>query len=169
MLKCINMSKFQDETTQNYVPHFVEDNFVSYNVMAGRTIMPTTFTLAQITPEFFANQKFVQHLFMNLNADVVQPETYKRPNDKTIRVNFNFGYGWKPTLMVEISTLKPEQLLDIASVTGGNKKYERGLLIERTRIDKSKSDAVVKFKAFLMLKEDANLDLIMFMVLDKTS
>lgn len=43
------------------------------------------------------------------------------------------------------------------------------MLIERTRINKSKSDAVVKFKSFLMLKEDANLDLMMFMVMDKNS
>jgi len=137
--------------------------------MVGRTIMPTTFTLAQITPEFFANLKFVQHLFMNLNAEVVPPESYKRPNDKTIRIKFNLGYGWSPTMMVEISTLKQEQLNEINAVGGGNKKYERGLLIERTRLNKSKSDAVVKFKTLLMLKEDANLDLMMFMVMDKNS
>jgi len=130
--------------------------------------MPTTFTLSQITPEFFANLKFVQHLFMNLNAEVVNPDTYKRPNDKTIRIKFNLGYGWSPTIMIEISSLKNEQLVDISSVTGGNKKYERGLLMERTRINKSKSDAVVKFKALLMMKEDANLDLVMMMVIDKT-
>lgn len=70
--------------------------------------------------------------------------------------------------MLEISSLKSEQLTDLSTVTGGNKKYERGLLIERTRINKSKSDAVVKFKALLMIKEDANLDLFMFMVIDKT-
>lgn len=130
--------------------------------------MPTTFTLAQITPEFFANANFVQHLFMHLHAEVVPEDQYKRPNDKTIRLRFKLGFGWQPTLMCEISTLKQDTLDEISALSG-NQKFQRGLLIERTRLDKSKSDPLVKFKMLLMLKEDANLDLMMFMVLDKSS
>lgn len=55
ILKCVNMSHFDDELAENGVQKFESQHFNSKKVALFRTVMPSSISASQATPQFFAD------------------------------------------------------------------------------------------------------------------
>lgn len=80
------------------------------------------------------------------------------------------------TTMVEVNEIKPTDLSIIQTLLsqdGSNqqtnsKKYLRGLICERTRFDKSKTDMIFKLRKFVLFREDGVMDMFIICVINKS-
>jgi len=55
ILKCVNMTNFDDELASTGVPLFESQHFNSKKVALFRTVMPSSISASQATPQFFAD------------------------------------------------------------------------------------------------------------------
>lgn len=74
--------------------------------------------------------------------------------------------------MVEVNEIKPSDLLTIQSLMNHNEstqtKYLRGLICERTRFDKTKTDMIFKLRKFVLFRDDGVMDMFIICVINKS-
>lgn len=76
--------------------------------------------------------------------------------------------------MVEVNEIKTTDLSIIQGLLNSNsnstnpKKYLRGLICERTRFDKTKTDMIFKLRKFVLFRDDGVMDMFIICVINKS-
>lgn len=74
------------------------------------------------------------------------------------------------TTMVEVNEIKPQDLEIIQELLCGQSthRYLRGLICERTRFDKSKTDMIFKLRKFVLFRDDGVMDMFIICVINRS-
>lgn len=114
------MSNFDDELLENGVSKFEVDHFNSKKVALFRTMMPSSISASQATPNFFADQQFMSNLYEGTIVNILKNDSYARPNDRTIRMQVTIAKVYNLTTMVQVNEIKPQHLQQIQQLIGNN-------------------------------------------------
>jgi len=172
ILKTVNLSRFEDEETENKVPKLKESKILkkNYDISFERSVIFFPgLRLSDFSAELLSDYDYLIKVFKDTGIETWVDHTYERRSECTCRWSAQaIPLLYRMTCQWEISELDSETLASISEHFKLN--YHRGFMMERTKQNiHQNADANLKSRVFLLYYETDDgvvLDFIWYCILN---